>query len=152
LYHHLKKPAGAVYRYLYAHPRPPMNPDVGDVVPGLAGGVVDASDETAVVLPPARGAVHSAEIEYAMGNLATNLVYAWTADDYQVSEVMQSYWANFIKRGDPNCPGLPVWPAANQGAPVQYMRLDVDSRAELDEHRDRYLLLDRIFTQEVRGK
>jgi hypothetical protein len=32
------------------------------------------------------------------------------------------------------------------------MRLDVDSRAELEEHRDRYLLLDRIFTQEARGK
>ena len=115
-------------------------------IPGLAGGLVDASDETAVTLPPARGAVHSAEIEYAMGNLATNKVYAWTADDYQVSEVMQSYFANFIKRSDPNCPGLPEWPAANQGDAVQVMRLDVDSQAEPEQHRDRYLFLDRCYT------
>jgi para-nitrobenzyl esterase len=82
-----------------------MNPDLGDVVPGLAGSVLDACDETAVALPPARGAVHSAEIEYAVGNLATNLVYAWTTEDYQVSEVVQSYWANFQAR-QPELPGV----------------------------------------------
>jgi para-nitrobenzyl esterase len=138
-----------VYRYLYAHPRPPMRPEMGNAMPGLAGGVVDAADEGAVVLPPARGAVHSAEIEYAMGNLATNLVYAWTEDDDQVSEVMQSYFANFIKRGDPNGPGLPEWPSANQGEIVRLMRLDVESRAEPERHRARYLFLDQIYAQEL---
>jgi para-nitrobenzyl esterase len=146
---HSQTGGAPVYRYLYARPRPPMNPELGDVVPGLAGGIVDASDESAVTLPPARGAVHSAEIRYAMGNLATNRVYSWTADDYQVSEVMQSYFANFVKRGDPNCPGLPDWPTANQGEPVHYMRLDVDARAEVEQYRDRYLFLDRVFTQEA---
>ena len=24
---------------------------------------------------------------------------------------MCSYWAEFVKKGDPNKPGLPVWPA-----------------------------------------
>ena len=87
-----------VYRYLFAHPRPSM-----------------------------QGAVHSAEIEYALGNLASNKVYAWTADDYKVSKVMQAYFANFIKAADPNGPGLPKWPAANGGDGVQVMRIDVDS-------------------------
>ena len=137
-----------VYRYLYAHPRPPMNPEMGDVVPGLAGGVVKRSDKSAIVQPPARGAVHSAEIEYAMGNLATNEVYAWTAEDYAVSEVMQAYFSNFIQTGDPNGPGLPDWPAANQGADVRVMRIDSASRAEPEQHRARYEFLDRLYSME----
>ena len=56
------------------------------------------------------GAVHSAEIEYALGNLATNLVYAWTPDDYKVSGIMEGYFANFVKTGNPNGPGLPPGP------------------------------------------
>jgi para-nitrobenzyl esterase len=135
-----------VYRYLYAHPRPSMNPEMGDVAPGLAGGVVDASDEGAVVLPPARGAVHSAEIEYAMGNLATNEVYAWTEEDYRVSEIVQAYFANFIRGGDPNGSGLPAWPAANRDRSVPVMHLDVDAHAEPDRHRARYLFLDQFYS------
>jgi para-nitrobenzyl esterase len=143
---HSKTGGAPVYRYLYAHPRPPMNPDMGDVVPGLAGGVIKRSSQEAVVPPPARGAVHSAEIEYAMGNLATNLVYAWTPEDYAVSEVMQSFFANLVKTGDPNGPDLPAWPAANQGDSVQVMRIDSASRAEPEQHRARYEFLDSLYT------
>jgi para-nitrobenzyl esterase len=105
-----------VYRYLYAQPRPRT--------------------------PPSRGAVHSAEIEYALGNLDTNKVYAWTPDDYTVSKVMQEYFANFIKTGDPNGPGLPKWPAASGPGVVQLMRIAVESRAEPERNRDRYQFLD----------
>ncbi len=65
-----------VYRYFYSHPRPPMVPEMGDAVAGLAGGIV--RDPNAKPAPAPRGAVHSADIEYAMGNLATNRVFAWT--------------------------------------------------------------------------
>src|SRR5581483_160977 len=58
------------YYYLYARPRPPMRPEMGDAQPGLAGGVIRGQQANA--RPPARGAVHSAEIEYAMGNLDSN--------------------------------------------------------------------------------
>ncbi len=54
-----------VYRYLYAHPRPPMTPEMGDAVAGLAGGVVTGPEAQAQRLPAPRGAVHSADIEYA---------------------------------------------------------------------------------------
>ena len=60
---------------------------------------------------PDAGAVHSGEIEYALGNQSGNPVYAWTPADRQVSATMEGYWANFIKTGDPNCPGS-AWPAA----------------------------------------
>lgn len=134
-----------VYRYFYCRPRPPMTPEMGDAVAGLAGGVVTDPDEKAKAAPPARGAVHSADIEYAMGNLATNRVYAWTPDDYRVSETMQRMYANFVKGGDPNGDGVPAWPAANCGDGVQVMRLDVDSAAEPERNRERYLFHDRFF-------
>ena len=45
-----------VYRYLYAHPRPPMRPEMGDAVGGLAGGVIRGKKARAQQPPPARGA------------------------------------------------------------------------------------------------
>jgi len=135
-----------VYRYFYSRPRPAMTPEMGNATPGLAGGVVRGNSD-APKAPPAKGAVHSAEIEYAMGNLATNKVYAWTPDDYKVSETMQQYFANFIKTGNPNGAGLPKWPALTPNAPATYMRIDVQTRPETEPHRDRYLLLDELSAQ-----
>ncbi len=117
---HMRTTGAPVYRYLYARPRPAQR--TGNQ-------------------PAARGAVHSAEIEYALGNLALNDVYAWTPDDYKVSAQMQNYFANFIKNFDPNGPGLPQWPAM-RGDNSQVMRIDVESRAEPDQTRSRYLFLD----------
>jgi para-nitrobenzyl esterase len=133
-----------VYRYFYARARPAMNPAMGDAVAGLAGGVIKGADAKALAAPPARGAVHSAEIEYALGNLSTNKVYAWTPEDYKLSSLMQDYFVNFVKNGDPNGSGLPTWPAVKSGSPVMFMRWDVESYAEPDRHRDRYLLLDNL--------
>lgn len=141
---HTKTSGRNVFRYFYAHPRPPMVPEMGDARPGLAGGVVRGQNSNAVTIPAARGAVHSAEIEYALGNLSTNKVFAWTQDDYKVSELLQGFFANFIKRGDPNGRGLPKWPAVRNGGPVRVMRLAVDSRVEDDRHRARYLFLEQF--------
>jgi para-nitrobenzyl esterase len=57
---------------------------------------------------------------------------------------MQAYFANFVKKGDPNGSGLPMWPAVTPAKPVQVMRIDVDSRVEADKHRARYLFLDQL--------
>ena len=121
-----------------------MTAAMGDAAPGLAGGVIKGADAKAHPAPPTHGAVHSAEIEYALGNLSTNKVYAWSPDDYKVSEVMQEYFANFVKKGDPNGGSLPDWPADKNGSPVSLMRLDVESHAELEKHKDRYLFLDSV--------
>jgi para-nitrobenzyl esterase len=122
-----------------------MRPEMGDAVGGLAGGVLRGEQAQRLRMPPARGAAHSADIEYFMGNLATNTVYAWTDADEQLSELMQQYYANFVRSSDPNDPGLPPWPAANVGETVQLMRLDVESATERDRHRARYLLLDELI-------
>jgi para-nitrobenzyl esterase len=56
---------------------------------------------------------------------------------------MQNYFANFIKSFDPNGPGLPQWPAMS-GDNVQVMHIDVESSAEIDQTRPRYLFLDQL--------
>lgn len=131
-----------VYRYLYERARPAMRPEMGNASPGLAGGVQRGNGTTPT--PQAKGAVHSAEIEYAMGNLSKNKVYAWTNEDYKVSRIMQDYFANFIKKGNPNGAGIPLWsPIVNNGQ-VPVMHMNVNTRQENEKNRDRYLFMDRL--------
>jgi para-nitrobenzyl esterase len=80
-----------------------------------------------------------------MGNLATNMVYAWTDADEQLSELMQHYYVNFARSGDPNARGLPQWRPANVGDTVQHMRLDLESASEPERRRARYLLVDELI-------
>jgi para-nitrobenzyl esterase len=132
-----------VYRYLYARPRPQMRSEMGNATAGLAGGVVrDTSASKRPAMPPARGAVHSAEIEYALGNLSTNRVYDWQPEDYKVSEIMQAFFANFIKTGNPNGLGVPQWPAVDNSKGVQVMHIDVNTGAVEDKNSKRYLFMD----------
>ena len=125
-----------VYRYYYTRPRPPVQSEAEDAVASSEGGAAQPEPK------PAPGAVHSAEIEYALGNLPTNRVYDWQPEDYQVSEVMQSYFANFIKTGDPNGLGLPEWPVMKQGESPEVMHIDVVTQAKPSPHQDRYRLMD----------
>ena len=122
-----------VYRYHYMHPRPQVSAKMGDKVGALAGGVREktAEEKKAEAQQPAiaPGAVHSADIEYAMGNLDTNEYYDWQDEDYAISKLFLSYYANFCKTGNPNGEGLPQWTAITKenldAAPV--MKIDVES-------------------------
>jgi len=141
---HRKNSSQPVYRYYFSKPRPEMRDK--DLEAGLAGGVIK-KDKNAPKAPKPKGAVHSAEIEYAMGNLATNKDYAWTEDDYKVSETMMNYFANFIKSGNPNGEKLPIWPIATVEKNPEIMIIDIESKATKAENDARYLFLDKEYTK-----
>ena len=132
-----------VVRYYYARPRPAMRADAGNLTAGLAGGVTRTEGPAKAPPPRPRGAVHSSEIEYALGNLDGNKVYDWSDEDRKVSTLMEEYFANFIKTGNPNGAGLPQWPAFNRSSP-QFLRIDVDTHAEPDRRANRYQVLDKL--------
>lgn len=116
-----------VYRYLFIRMRP-------DPIAG----------------PPAKekryGANHASEIEYALGNLPYNKVYNWTPEDYKTSEIMENYFANFIKTGDPNGPGMAKWYSLKSSAP-KVMILNENAHSEVEKNAKRYVLLDTFFNK-----
>ncbi|MEK6478628.1 carboxylesterase family protein [Catalinimonas sp. 4WD22] len=143
---HRKNADQPVYRYLYSKLRPPLVDET--LESGLAGGTVK-KDENTPAQPKPVGAPHAAEIEYAMGNLPLIDVYAWTAEDFKVSETMQNYFANFVLTGNPNGKGLPQWPAAKAAdATPPVMVIDVESKAVEAKDDDRYLFLDKAYNND----
>jgi para-nitrobenzyl esterase len=92
------------------------------------------------------GAVHSAEIEYALGNLDANPLYAWTAADRTVAATMSGYFANFIKTGDPNGEGLPRWTKASSNASkIKRQIIDVDTQGAAFPEQGRYTAAESIL-------
>lgn len=118
----LQRRSGApTYLYQFARVRPPFVSD-----------------------PAARskewGAVHSAEIEYALGNLDVNPLYRWDVDDRTTSATMIEYWANFVRSGNPNGVGVPDWPRASVNpAKIRRQILDVRSRSVPFVEQKRYV-------------
>jgi len=141
-----------VYRYHYMHPRPQVSAKMGDKTGALAGGVREKTEEEkkAGAQQPtiAPGAVHSADIEYAMGTLDTNEFYDWTDDDRAISKLFLTYYANFCKTGNPNGKGLPRWTAITKdnldAAPV--MKIDVESKEVASQERENaYRTLEKFY-------
>ncbi len=140
---HRNNSSQPVYRYLYSKLRPPLVDN--SMSSALAGGT-EKKSQNAPKPFVAIGAPHACEIEYCMGNLPLVKEYAWTADDYKVSETMQNYFANFIKTGNPNDGKLPVWTAAKAGdANPPVMVLDTESKTVNAKNDARYQFLDKAY-------
>lgn len=56
------------------------------------------------------GAAHASEIPYVFDNLRGWNGATVAPKDQEVAKMMNTYWANFAKTGNPNSKGLPEWP------------------------------------------
>ena len=139
---HSKNSDQAVYRYLYSKLRPPLVDK--NLVSGLAGGTIRA--EGTPPAPKAVGAPHACEIEYAMGNLDRIKEFQWTADDYQVSKTMMTYFANFIKTGNPNGNNQAMWDAVEKGSMnPSFQIIDVKTEGAKSNVEKRYQFHDKFY-------
>ena len=66
--------------------------------------------------PRRRGVAHADDILYLNGHFLTQ------PDKYPaesaVAEIIQQYWINFAKTGNPNAKGLPYWPTFDESKPT----------------------------------
>ncbi|WP_077921208.1 carboxylesterase/lipase family protein [Spirosoma sp. 209] len=77
------------------------------------------------------GAFHTGEVAYAYDNLRfiDHQLRPLNATDADLARIMATYWANFIKTGNPNGQGLPQWPAFSPTG-KQTMILDMPAKAQ----------------------
>ena len=140
---HRNNSSQPVYRYLYSKIRPELVDN--SMASGLAGGTV-MKDANTPKPPLPVGAPHACEIEYCMGNLHLVKEYAWTTDDFKVSDTMLNYFANFIKTGNPNGDKLPEWTAAKAGDSMPpVMIIDTESKTVKALNDARYEFMDKAY-------
>lgn len=118
-----------VFRYVYCHQRP-------------------ATDAWGGGCP---GAIHSADIEYAMGNLSTTPAFQWKPCCYATSEIFQQIYVNFVKNLNPNGLGLPQWDAYNSGGVPPVMMIGAKThQGRFPEIEARYHTIDGFIQAKLR--
>jgi len=63
------------------------------------------------------GSFHALELPYVFGTFQAH-TFSWlpfSATDHQLGSIVETYWTNFAKTGDPNGGGLPHWSNWNTG-------------------------------------
>jgi para-nitrobenzyl esterase len=78
--------------------------------------------------PPSFGAFHTAEVPYVFGVLSRDR-RPYDSSDLQLSELIQSYWLNFMKSGNPNSAALPKWESV-KNSPEDSFALDLNPQMQ----------------------
>jgi para-nitrobenzyl esterase len=90
------------------------------------------------------GAFHTGEVPYAYDNLSF-VDRPWEPIDHTLAMEMSGYWANFVRTGDPNGTGLPVW-GRYTPADKQMMVLDKDAATRPLPDKDQLDLLFKLLS------
>jgi para-nitrobenzyl esterase len=93
------------------------------------------------------GAGHGSEVSYVFGNLNAR----WgasepTPEEEKLAQIMNGYWTNFAKTGNPNGDGLPVWPAYSiQKEEILDIGLDAKPVSKSDPRKARLDVIEKAF-------
>jgi para-nitrobenzyl esterase len=91
------------------------------------------------------GSNHAGELPYFYGNL-DKYPSNYDLTDQALSRAMLSYYANFVKTGNPNGDGLTFWPTGEE-APDQVLELGSEIRVVPDPYLALYPLIDQFQNQ-----
>lgn len=93
------------------------------------------------------GAGHASEIAYVFDNLTSRNGAAIAPKDAEVARVMNAYWTNFAKTGNPNGEGLPKWPVYNpMRNEILEFRADGSAVGEPDPRKARLDVIEKAVT------
>ena len=127
---------------LYGTPSEQWVEDIGFRCPAVAQSIWHtAAGQAAYVyelehVPAARrrGNTHAQDVPYVFGSLARA---EYAAADTVLSDLMQTYWTNFAKTGNPNGPGVPRWPTFDATS-RRYVAFTENGARPADGLRNRY--------------
>lgn len=93
------------------------------------------------------GAGHASEIPYAFDNIVSRNGAVIAPKDIEVAKVMNSYWTNFAKTGNPNGDNLPNWPVydPNKNELIEFQS-DGSAVGKPDPKKERLDLIEKAVT------
>jgi para-nitrobenzyl esterase len=99
------------------------------------------------------GAGHGSDVSFVFNTLNAR----WgnpgeaTAEEKELAKIMNTYWANFAKTGNPNGKGLPVWPAYDtQKEEILDVDLDGKVTGKPDPRKARLNVIEKAFKKRDR--
>ena len=97
------------------------------------------------------GAGHGSEVAYVFNNLNDRRGAAEvTPEEEKLAQILNTYWANFAKTGNPNGDDLPVWPGYNkQNEKILDIQPDANPVGKPDPRKARLDVVEKAFSFRV---
>jgi para-nitrobenzyl esterase len=94
------------------------------------------------------GAGHGSDISFVFNTLNTRwgIEGEATAEEKELARIMNTYWTNFAKTGNPNGPGVPNWPLYD-AQKEEMVDVDLDGKvvSKSDPRKARLNVIEKAF-------